>query len=248
MKIERIKLLNVPVDIINMKDSVFFAQQKILKSQQISILAVNPEKIIVSRQDPFLLNALCETELLIPDGIGAVILARFKGAKGISRVPGAELMPELCSMASKQGYPIFLFGGSEIVNKTLCSVLLESYPGIKIAGRRNGYIDESQHTKLVDEINESGAKILFVALGSPKQEKFIIQYRDKLKVNVLQGVGGTFDVLTGNVKRAPRIWRKLYLEWLYRLLSQPSRIFRQIALPKFILLAIVDFLFTGKRS
>lgn len=239
---QRIELAGVPVDAVTMQGSVDIAKQAIVDGRQLAVLAVNPEKVIAARSQPQLLAVLRSAELLIPDGIGAVIAARLKGAKISSRVPGAELMPELCAMAAVNGFPIFLFGASETVNSEVAKVLESRYPGLEVAGRQNGYVSDSEANDVVNAINASGAKLLFIALGSPKQENFISSYRDKLSVNILQGVGGTFDVMTGNVKRAPEAWRKLNLEWLYRLLSQPQRLLRQTALPKFVLLMIREWL------
>jgi N-acetylglucosaminyldiphosphoundecaprenol N-acetyl-beta-D-mannosaminyltransferase len=243
MGVKRFDLGSVPVDDITMQASVELSRQSIVDNQQIVILAVNPEKVITARSCPELLKALKRAELVIPDGIGAVIAARFKGAKMTERVPGAELMPKLCEMASQNGFSIYLFGASEETNAAAASQLLARYPGLTLAGRRNGYFSEKDHHAIVNEINSSGADLLFLALGSPKQELFIDQHRDNLDVKVLQGVGGTFDVLAGNVKRAPAFWRKLHLEWFYRLLSQPSRLLRQTALPKFMALTVKDLFF-----
>lgn len=243
MTVKRFDLGSVPVDDITMHACVELSRQSIVDNKQIAILAVNPEKVIAARSSSGLLEALKRAELVIPDGIGAVIAARFKGAKMTGRVPGAELMPKLCEMASQNGFSIYLLGASEETNTTAASKLLERYPGLILAGRRNGYFSEQDHQAIVDEINSSGADLLFLALGSPKQELFINQYRDNLSAKVLQGVGGTFDVLAGNVKRAPAFWRKLHLEWFYRLLSQPSRLLRQTALPKFIALTVKNLIF-----
>ena len=248
MKNARFKILSVPVDAVTTTQSIEFAKKNVLEGGQISILAVNPEKIITARRDQFLLETLNESELLIPDGIGVVLTAKMKGIKSIKRVAGADLMPELCSMAANENFPVFLFGASEEVNLKAADILSKRFPALKIAGRQNGYMENNQYTNLVERINASGAKLLFVALGSPRQEHFIKNFRKKLHVNVLQGVGGTFDVLSGNTRRAPLFFQKLNLEWFYRLLSNPTRIFRQTALLKFIFLICIDFLFSSKRD
>lgn len=245
---ERVNLIGVPVDNVSMEESVSFAKKTINQGGQATIIAVNPEKVIAARCDPFLLKTIEASELLIPDGIGAVLAARLQGAQIKSRVAGAELMPQLCAMAEEENFSVFLFGASELVNSQVVKVLKNLYPNIHIAGRKNGYISNTEYHDLVALINESEAKILFVALGSPRQERFISAYRDQLKVNIIQGVGGTFDVLTENVKRAPLWCRKLNLEWLYRLVSQPMRLFRQTALPKFVYLVLRNFFSCKSRQ
>jgi N-acetylglucosaminyldiphosphoundecaprenol N-acetyl-beta-D-mannosaminyltransferase len=147
----------------------------------------------------------------------------------MERVPGAELMPALCERAAKKGFKIFLFGGSPEVNQKTHIALKESYPGIRIVGNSDGFIKEEEMPGLIKRINDSGAQILFIALGSPKQELWMERYLPELNIKVCQGVGGTFDVISGKVKRAPRIFRLIYLEWFYRLTSNPKRFLRQTA-------------------
>jgi N-acetylglucosaminyldiphosphoundecaprenol N-acetyl-beta-D-mannosaminyltransferase len=162
-----------------------------------------------------------------------VLAARVFGLGKLARVPGAELMPRLCELAAVRGYKVFLFGASPEVNERAARRLRDTYPGLEIAGRQHGFVLEHEVPELLDRINTSGAQIVFVALGSPRQELWIEKYSRQLKANVFQGVGGTFDVIAGSVKRAPWIFRKANLEWFYRLVSQPQRLLRQTALPKF---------------
>ena len=187
-----------------------------------------------AKNDSFLLEQLRGAGLLIPDGIGVVFAARLLRLGRMRRVPGSELMPAICERASRKGYRIFLFGGSPDVNRWTGEVLRARYPGLRIVGQQHGYLKEEEMAGLVERINASGAEILFVALGSPKQEIWMARYLPQLSVKVCQGVGGTFDVLSGRVKRAPLFFRKMHLEWFYRLASQPKRLIRQTALPKFV--------------
>jgi len=197
------------------------------------VIAVNPEKVIKASKDPALLDQVSEAALLIPDGIGVVFAARLLGLGKMERVPGSELMPAICERAVQKGYRVFLLGASPEVNRRTVEVLRGRFPGIQIAGGQHGYLKDEEMPDLIDRINASGAEVLFIALGSPKQELWLKQYLPQLNIKVCQGVGGTFDVLCGRVKRAPLILRKIHLEWLYRLLSEPRRLLRQTALPKF---------------
>lgn len=240
MTFKRYEILGIPVDAVSMKEAVKFARNSIETNSKAAILAVNPEKIIACKDDPRLNDAITKAELLIPDGIGAVVAMRLLNEATASRVPGSELMPELCSMAAKQGFSIFAFGASEQVNLEAAQILEERFADLIVAGRHHGYLDEKDYPNIVKQINDSQADLLFVALGSPKQEYFINQYKSEITANVIQGVGGTFDVIAGRVKRAPRVWRAVHLEWLYRLLSQPSRMLRQSALPKFVKLVFLE--------
>lgn len=236
MTTEQIDILGVKVSCVDMQQAVAHAEQMVLHGTSAgSILAVNPEKIITAQQSPEIAAALGNASLCIPDGIGVVLAAKALGNRNIARVPGSELMPLLCALAAAKGYRVYLFGGQVSVNQRVAEALVRTYPGLIIAGRDNGYVPEDQYPALVQRINDSGAQLLFVALGSPRQERWIEAHRDQLRtVRVCQGVGGTFDVIAGEVKRAPLLFRKIHLEWAYRLLAQPSRIRRQKALPLFI--------------
>ncbi len=236
MKPERVRIFGVPLDCVTMEEAVDYADEIIQNSNSAeSVIAVNPEKIIKAHQDESLLNRLNKSGLLIPDGIGAVIAAKLFGlSQTISRVPGSELMPELCNLAANKNYSVFLYGANDEVNQQACENLLKLYPNLNIAGRQHGFVSEAEMAGLIDKINLSKAQILFIALGSPRQEMWMDKYMPQLEhVRICQGVGGTFDVIAGNVKRAPLLFRKLHLEWFYRLACQPKRILRQKALPLF---------------
>jgi len=133
------------------------------------------------------------------------------------RVPGSELMPNLCELAARKGYGVFLLGAQEEVNKGSAEKLCQMYPGLKIMGRANGYFNEEDTPELIKKINASGANILFVALGSPKQEQWIQKWHSELNVNILQGIGGTLDTIVGKVKELQRFSVSLVWNWFYRL-------------------------------
>ena len=208
-------------------------QQVTRGSEPKTVLAVNPEKVMRAREDDSLASALNHAGLLLPDGIGVVLAVRALQKGQLSRVAGADLMQLICQRAAQSGHKIFLFGGRQAVNHAAAVVLRQRYPGIRIVGCQHGYIDESQTETLIKTINRSGADILFIALGSPRQEIWMKNNLGRLTVKVCQGIGGTLDVISGEVKRAPKLFILLNLEWLYRLLVQPARIFRQTALPRF---------------
>lgn len=238
MNTKRIEILGVPTDCVDMAQAIEKVEAMIAGSKPETIVAVNPEKVIKAQSDSRLLGQLRRAGLLIPDGIGVVAAARLLRLGRMGRVPGSELMPAICERAAMRGYRIFLFGASPEVNQKTVEVLRRRCPGLQIVGYQHGYLDEKEMPGLIDRINSSGAEILFVALGSPKQELWIDRYLPQLRVKVCQGVGGTFDVLSGQVKRAPASFRKMHLEWFYRLVTQPKRLVRQTALPKFAYLVL----------
>ena len=192
-----------------------------------------------------LYKVINSADLVIPDGIGVVYAAKILGTPLKQKVPGCEVAEKLMEYAAQSGDGVFLFGGGkkteerDAVSSIAAGKLREKYPDINIVGTRDGYFTDDDVDGIVDEINNSGAKILFVCLGEPKQEKWIYDNRDKLKVNFAAGLGGTLDVFAGVAKRAPKFFLKTNLEWFYRLLCMPTRIGRMMKLPKFLFGTII---------
>ena len=236
MEISRYKIMETVVDGVNMRDALDFVADYIQEKKQIGfILAMNPEKVFALRSNPFLQSFFKRAALVIPDGIGIVIALRFLYGAKVSRVPGADLMQNICREAPLRGYRIFIYGAAESVNAKACEILRKRYPGIEIVGRANGFVTPEEMNDLVARINASNANVLFIALGSPKQEEWMAACADKLTtVKLCMGIGGTLDTIAGTVKRAPVFWQRLGLEWFYRLLRQPSRIGRQLKLFLFV--------------
>ncbi len=231
----RLPILKIWVDPVGMDDALDIVNGFIERGDKVhTVLAANPEKNFSVPRDPLLYESFRNADLLIPDGIGIALAAGILHKRWLSRVPGCELMEQICQQAAQQGRGIYLFGASETVSAEAARILEKRYPGLKIAGRSNGYLSEQQADDLVDDINDSKASILFVALGSPRQESWLARNRERLThVRVCQGIGGTLDVITGNVKRAPENFRRLGLEWFYRLMAEPKRLKRQWVLPVF---------------
>jgi N-acetylglucosaminyldiphosphoundecaprenol N-acetyl-beta-D-mannosaminyltransferase len=233
-EIERIRVLDIPVDDVNMEGALSFVDEQIQNRNNGGyILAVNPEKVFALRKRPFLKPLFEHASLLVPDGMGIVLAARVLYNRRMSRVPGADLMWNICANAQKNGYRVFLYGATEEVNRKAVENLKDSFPGMQIAGRSNGYVDEDQMDRLIEQINKVPVDILFVGLGSPRQEMWIHEYLPRLDVEICQGIGGTLDTVAGNVKRAPKMFQDMGLEWFYRLAKDPRRFRRQLALPAF---------------
>ncbi|CAI1942355.1 Putative N-acetylmannosaminyltransferase [Serratia liquefaciens] len=202
--------------------------------KQGTLVAMNAEKILKAEEDTALHALLDEAEYKYADGISMVrsIRRKYPGAQ-VSRVAGADLWEALMQRAGREGTPVFLIGGKPSVLAET-EQKLRSQWNVNLVGSQDGYFKPEQRDALFERIRGSGAAIVTVAMGSPKQE---ILMRDCRKVHpqaLYMGVGGTYDVFTGHVKRAPKIWQNLGLEWLYRLLSQPSRLGRQLKLLKFV--------------
>ncbi len=233
MTSHRVTIHGVPADCVTRAIALEATDEMMRGVQAQAIFALNPEKIMAARRDARLMESLRRAALLLPDGIGVVWAARLLRLGRAERVPGCEFMLALCERAARRRHRVFLFGGSPDVNAQAERALLFRHPGLRIVGRRHGYVSEHEMPEVVEAINASGAEIVFVALGSPKQEVWIDTYRPHLRAKICQGVGGTFDVIAGRVRRAPPIVLAARLEWLYRLVTQPQRLLRQTALPRF---------------
>jgi N-acetylglucosaminyldiphosphoundecaprenol N-acetyl-beta-D-mannosaminyltransferase len=231
----RLKILDVWVDPVDMSGALERVERFVEEGNRPhSVFAVNPEKNFSVPRDPQLHKVFSEADLLIPDGIGVVMAARILYRVRLARVPGVEMMEEICRLSARKKYKIFIYGAKEEVSVKAAAELQKRYPDLEIVGRANGYVSQEAMPDLIDQINTSGAQVLFLALGSPRQENWYATHADKLhSVRVCQGIGGTLDTIAGNVKRAPQFWCRLNLEWMYRLMSEPKRIARQKVLPVF---------------
>ncbi|MBU9825516.1 lipopolysaccharide N-acetylmannosaminouronosyltransferase [Rahnella perminowiae] len=199
-----------------------------------SLVAINAEKVLTVESNPEMRTLIDHAEFKYPDGISIVRAIRHKYPQSrVSRIAGADLWEGLMERAGREGTPVFLIGGKpEVLMQT--EEKLRLLWNVNIVGSQNGYFVPEQREALFEKVKSSGASIVTVAMGSPKQE---ILMRDCRRVHpdaLYMGIGGTYDVFTGHVKRAPKIWQNLGLEWLYRLILQPSRLRRQLKLLKFI--------------
>jgi len=199
-------------------------------------VAINPEKIYKAEHDQELAELINSAQMCICDGIGAALAARVLHGISLTRITGVALFFELIKEAAAQGWRVYLLGASPESNQGAYDALIKQYPGLTIAGRHDGFFTDPDG--IVAEINNSGAQILFVAMGSPKQEQWIAGNRTRINATFCMGVGGTFDVVSGKVKWAPAFYRNTGTEWLYRLLSEPKRWRRQLSLPKFLWLLL----------
>lgn len=234
IKVMKLKesLLGVSVSRFTYEELTQILLKNIEQHHKSFIVAINPEKIMKAQEDQSLKKLLNRADFQIPDGIGVLIASRLKGGNVRTRVTGIDLMLKLCELAHKHNKSIFLYGGKPGVAEKAKQNLMEHLSGIKIVGVMDGY--EKDENIVIEKINAAKPDIIFVALGSPKQEYWIVNSVDKVSATIFQGVGGSFDVISGRVKRAPLFFQYLGLEWMYRLIKEPTRWNRQKVLPKFI--------------
>lgn len=197
-------------------------------------VSFNPELVMRALDDPAAAEAVLEADLCFPDGVGAVWAAGRQGVAGLTRVPGIELAERLLAGAAQDGLSVYLLGAAEDVAEEAARCLAQRLPGLLVAGTGHGYFDPTNEDTVVAAVCASGARVLLVALGAPRQEVFLHRHRHELGAAVALGVGGSFDVWAGRVTRAPGWTQRLGVEWLYRLVADPRRVRRQLALPRFV--------------
>lgn len=248
----RIKFLDVPVDIVD-EDQALEIFRGLMATDQLSLIVTpNSEIIVNASKDPELKRIIEQADLIIPDGIGLVYASKIMGVPLKERVTGIDFLNAILGYLEKTGQSVFFLGSkpgegaAAGVAELAAERIKEKYPGLMVAGTHHGYFKEADEAALVKLINSSGADFLCVALGSPKQEKFVDSYRSTLKVKSAIGVGGSLDVWAGTLKRAPEFYRNHGLEWLYRLIQQPSRYKRMAALPLFMIKIAVSRFKGGK--
>ena len=240
----RIKFLNIPIDAITMKDTINLVEKTIVAKKQIHHTVVNASKIILMQKDAELEKSVIEADIINADGQGVVWAANLLGLNLPERVSGIDLMESLVEMSYYKRYKCYFLGARENIVQKLVAIYKEKYSEDIIAGFRNGYFNEQEECDIARKISESGANILFVAITSPKKEIFLNKYKDQLKnVNFIMGVGGSFDVLSGKIKRAPIFMQRIGLEWFYRFLQEPRRLWKRYLLGniKFIWLVIKEY-------
>lgn len=223
------------VDAVTMSQAVERVINLIGAGKPSMVATANAEMLLNATHDAELKKILNAASLVVPDGAGTVWAARHLGQFMPERVAGFDLIQELMKIAPAHDFKFFLFGASPGIADKAKAKAETLYPGIKIVGTRNGYFKPEDEPDIIAQIKTSRPDILLAALGVPKQEKWLFKYKDELKVPVSIGVGGTFDVMAGVVKRAPLWMQKARLEWLFRAMLQPSRAGRLLALPKFVL-------------
>jgi N-acetylglucosaminyldiphosphoundecaprenol N-acetyl-beta-D-mannosaminyltransferase len=204
------------------------------------VVTLGTEMVVYAQRDERYRHVVNGSALSLCDTVGLLAVARSRGADLKDRVTGVELVDHLCARASREGIRIFLFGGAPGIADRAAHELERRYPGLQIVGTRNGYFSPEESPRIAQEIRVSGAQVLLAGMGFPKQEFWLAEYLHKTGCGAGIGVGGSFDVLSGNVQRAPERWRRMGLEWLYRLLKEPQRWRRQLALPQFVLLVAAE--------
>ncbi len=245
MSEERTTFMGVPVDPLTMDSTINQIISGIKDGNNIQHMAINSALILRMIEDREMIKTLHQCDIINADGIGIVWASRFLGEELPERVTGIDLMDNLIHLAAEQGLKPYFFGAhQEVVEKTV-QHYQQKLPNLKIAGFRNGYYKEEDEEEIAKDIRASEADMLFVAISSPTKELFLGRWRDTMNVPFSMGVGGSFDVISGKFKRAPKWVQELGLEWAYRWKQEPRRMLRRnaIDMPKFVGMVVAHKIF-----
>ena len=235
---EKISIYGVAYNNVTLDEAADLCEELMLEEKNHMVVTPNAEIGYMASKDIKLAKILNKADVVVADGVGVVYASRIYRTPVKAKVPGVELGMKVLENAAKSGRGVFFLGAKPGVADLAVEKISEKIPGIRFAGIRDGYFKSDD--EVIAEINESGAEILFVCLGAPKQEFWMAENFDKLNCRLMLGLGGSLDSYAGTVKRAPKIFIKLGLEWFYRLLKEPKRFGRMLALPKYMFAVIFD--------
>jgi N-acetylglucosaminyldiphosphoundecaprenol N-acetyl-beta-D-mannosaminyltransferase len=219
----RAQIFGCPIDIVTMSETVDLARTAMRQRTTTLHVALNVAKLVNMRTNPVLAEDVKNSDLIGIDGMGILLAARLFGLPAKERVAGIDLLQEILVVCADEGFRPFFLGATPSVVRKARAAVAAKHLNIRFAGIHDGYFDAHQEPQVVEEIRDSEADCLFIAMPTPRKERFLAAYRDQLGVSFIMGVGGSFDVLAGEVTRAPLLMQKLALEWLYRVYQEPRR-------------------------
>lgn len=224
---ETVELFGIPVAALSMSRTLDLVDDAIRSREPLQVGVINAAKVVNMEKDPALREAVLSSDVILADGAAVVWASRLLGRPLPERVAGIDLMFGMFERGQERTYRVYCLGATEEVSKTVADNLARDYPNLILAGRHHGYYGEEEAQTVADDVKRSQADILLVAMTSPKKERFLAKWMDYMEVPVCHGVGGSFDVYAGIVERAPLIWQKLGLEWLYRVKQEPGRLWKR---------------------
>ena len=237
---KKIDFLGITVDALSMKETVDKIENTIINKKQIHHSVINAGKVVLMQKDENLKQSVLEASLINADGQGVVWAARFLGEEIPERVSGIDLMQKLVAISHEKGYKCFFFGATDNIVKEVVKRYSQLYSKDIIAGYMHGYYNIKDEADIVRDIAQSGANILFVAITSPKKEIFLNKFKKELgNVNFIMGVGGSFDVVSGEINRAPLFMQRYGFEWFYRFLQEPRRMWKRYLIGNFNFLFLI---------
>jgi N-acetylglucosaminyldiphosphoundecaprenol N-acetyl-beta-D-mannosaminyltransferase len=245
---KRIRLAECPVDRLSFEEAVEELCRRIDSGVRTHVVFVNAAKIVKYHQDAALAAVMDRADLLLADGVPVVWASRMLGQRLPSRVNGTDLMERMVAVAAERGYRVFFLGAKPEVIALAVAEFSRRHPALKVAGFRSGYFGKDEEEAVISEINASGADLLLIGMSTPQKELWVDRNLAQLQVGVAQGVGGSFDVIAGLIARAPLWMQRSGLEWFYRLLQEPQRMWRRYLVTNsaFLWLILCDLFRTRK--
>lgn len=239
----RINLLGCPIDCLSMNQTVEQIEQFVKGRNPRQHVVVNVAKIVKIQNDHDLRKIISSCDLINADGMPIVWASKLLGNPLPCRVAGVDLFQNLVKLCAEKGYRPFFFGARERVVEKVVQEFKTKYPDLEVAGYRNGYYSAEKEAGIAEMIRDSKADMLFVGFSSPKKEKFLKRWMDTMKVPFCMGVGGSFDIVAGRTKRAPKWIQKYGMEWFYRILQEPRRMWRRYAKtnPVFVWMVVKEY-------
>lgn len=233
------RLFGLDIASVTREEAALDCWQAVTEHRRKIVGVVNAAKIVKMRSDAQLRDSVVNTDIILADGMSVVWASRLLGRRLPERVTGIDLFEDLMDLAHRHGASVFLLGATQDVLDGVLAACARRWPGARIAGSRNGYFRDDEAAAVADQIRSSGADMLFVAMSSPRKENFIGEYGESLGVPLVHGVGGTFDVVAGVTRRAPQVWRQTGMEWAYRVLQEPRRLWKRYATTNCAFVALV---------
>lgn len=234
-----VDLFGIPVQADTMEQALDRVHNAIGSRRKFHVGVVNAAKIVDMQRDPHLRNAVLDSDVIYADGMSVVWASRMLGRPLPERIAGIDLMHGILQRGQARGYRVFCLGATQEVSEIVCRKFSDAYPGTVIAGASNGYFRREEEADIAESIRRAKVDVLFVAITSPKKERFMARWSSVMQVPVVHGVGGSFDVVAGVVKRAPVAWQRMGLEWLYRVLQEPGRLWKRYLTTNFLFLCLL---------
>lgn len=238
MSTSKVSIFGVPFSKLGMNDTIALIADMITSRRPHQIITANPIMVMTAVEDPAYLRMMQQADLIVPDGAGVVWAANYVGNPVAERVTGFDIIGNLFRLGESKGWKVYLVGASPDIIEAAAEKIQEQYPKLQLVGYRDGYFKAAEDLEVIENIRTHQPDILLVGRSAAGQEPWIAQYKEQLQVPVIMGVGGSFDVISGKLKRAPKLFQKLKLEWFYRLLQEPWRYKRMLVLPKFAMKVI----------
>jgi N-acetylglucosaminyldiphosphoundecaprenol N-acetyl-beta-D-mannosaminyltransferase len=234
-----VTLFGIPVQSSTMDEVLDDVDSAIADRRSLDIGVINAAKVVNMRRNPELAAAVLESDAIYADGMSVVWASRILGQSLPERIAGIDLMHGIMQRGRGKGYRVFCLGATQEVLDTVCKRFAEDYPGAHVVGAHNGYFTTDAEESIAMQIRDSNPDVLFVAITSPKKEQFMARWSDLMNVPVIHGVGGSFDVVAGKVERAPESWQKIGMEWLFRVLQEPRRMWKRYLVTNTLFLRLV---------